>query len=183
MEEDSFDNFQKKLFEVCKIPREPIIIEIIHGFIAGHSLANPKKVYKKEEIDYIFSGWKNIIAMYYVVSWLSIHKKLLYDDYQKNIKEIIILLNNIEKEKIQDYIKQNLKYKEFLLTDYWKILSSYSKDIFKSCVLCNSKNNLNIHHRTYKNIGFEILNIFENLTCLCNSCHKKHHNIKEVNNE
>lgn len=40
------------------------------------------------------------------------------------------------------------------------------------CRLCNSPDNLNVHHRTYERRGYERL---DDLTTLCRDCHAKHH--------
>ena len=47
------------------------------------------------------------------------------------------------------------------------------------CVFCKSTENLNIHHRTYANLGHE--DILHDLVTLCEKCHKElHEKIKET---
>jgi len=64
-------------------------------------------------------------------------------------------------------------YKEYLLSKKWswyriKILK---RDNFQ-CSECESKENLNVHHLTYRNLGNEQM---KDLITLCNKCHKKAH--------
>lgn len=95
--------------------------------------------------------------------------KTLYAEYRPwsmNVKEIA------------DFIK-NMQYKDFLQTPYWKAISMKAK--YKSgfkCQLCNSKDFLNVHHRSYEHHGEEITHL-EDLIVLCNKCHSTFHNMKE----
>jgi len=45
-----------------------------------------------------------------------------------------------------------------------------------SCQLCNSKDNLNVHHRTYERRGHELAS---DLIVLCKQCHKTFHGIED----
>ena len=71
-----------------------------------------------------------------------------------------------------EYLK-NMQYLEYLKTDHWQ---HFRKEAFKfyksSCQICNSKNNLNIHHKTYKNRGRET---FNDIVILCYNCHELFH--------
>lgn len=79
----------------------------------------------------------------------------------------------------------NMKYTDFLSTPYWKIASGIAKNIHWKCQVCNSTKKLRTHHRTYERHGYEhyLEVIKEDLTVLCDECHKKFHNITEENNE
>ena len=75
---------------------------------------------------------------------------------------------------IEDYIKQ-MKYSDFLKTPYWLAIAERVKIRAKnSCQVCNSTENLNVHHRSYKNHGAELYHM-EDLVCLCKKCHTKYH--------
>jgi len=65
--------------------------------------------------------------------------------------------------------------KEFLLTPYWKAIAEKTKKKagFK-CLMCNGKNNLATHHRTYDNHGDELYHM-EDLVVICEDCHAKFH--------
>jgi len=77
-----------------------------------------------------------------------------------------------------NYIK-TLKYKKFLNTPYWKIISKHIKDNADNhCALCNSTKQLNVHHRTYEHHGDELHHI-NDIVCICKQCHQKVHNIKK----
>jgi hypothetical protein len=62
-----------------------------------------------------------------------------------------------------------MKYSDYLKTPEWKERreTRLKRDDYK-CRLCNSKSNLQVHHRTYKRIGCEHIN---DLTTLCQPCH------------
>ena len=69
-----------------------------------------------------------------------------------------------------------IDYKKYLKSDYWKGIKKqiHERDEYK-CRLCNSEENICVHHRTYKNLGNEKL---EDLITLCEKCHKNYHKIK-----
>ena len=74
----------------------------------------------------------------------------------------------------KDYLN-SLSYVDFLKTNYWvnirkKILKKYGY----KCALCDNVNELNVHHRTYKNHGREHEHL-EDLIVLCKECHAKFH--------
>lgn len=89
---------------------------------------------------------------------------------QKNIKENI---NKIE------YVYENSPYKEQLLDKRWRLYRDFA--IFTRggvCEICGSRKNLVIHHPQYKN-GYNAWDYsVKDVVCLCNTCHKKIHNIK-----
>ena len=62
---------------------------------------------------------------------------------------------------------------EYLKSLDWRVLQIKVLDRDRyQCKACNSTNNLEIHHITYKRLGSEHLS---DLVCLCNSCHSKLH--------
>lgn len=70
----------------------------------------------------------------------------------------------------------------FLRTPYWNAISLYAKSKANfSCQLCNSKENLRTHHRTYERHGYEHRDevIKQDLIVLCDDCHSKFHDICE----
>lgn len=66
-----------------------------------------------------------------------------------------------------------MEYKDYLLTDEWKKKRAavLKRDGFR-CVVCNSSEHFNVHHRTYERIFKEKLS---DLTTLCNNCHTIFH--------
>ena len=65
----------------------------------------------------------------------------------------------------------NKAYKRYLQSDKWSEIrqSVIERDNFK-CAVCDSPDNLHVHHLTYKNVGSEK---DEDLITLCRDCHFK----------
>ncbi|QLE46474.1 HNH endonuclease (plasmid) [Nostoc sp. C052] len=73
---------------------------------------------------------------------------------------------------------KKLPYPTYLKSDFWKSVRELAlKRAGYACQTCNAKTNLQVHHRTYQHRGYEDQHI-EDLVTLCNTCHKKIHNIK-----
>lgn len=70
---------------------------------------------------------------------------------------------------------RTMPYKDYLQTDHWKQtrLKSLRRSNFR-CQLCNKEGRLNVHHRTYENLGWEFPS---DLITLCEACHAKHHDV------
>jgi 5-methylcytosine-specific restriction endonuclease McrA len=62
-----------------------------------------------------------------------------------------------------------MNYQEYLKSARWRKLTDERKalDGYR-CRVCNGGANLQVHHRTYQNIGNETL---DDLTTLCAECH------------
>lgn len=66
-------------------------------------------------------------------------------------------------------------YSMFLNTAYWKtVAEEVKRRAGYRCQLCNSEDDLNVHHRCYEHKGTEILHM-NDLICLCHKCHEHHH--------
>jgi len=73
-----------------------------------------------------------------------------------------------------------MNYNDYLLTDYWKMVSQAVKArAGYRCQICNSELDLQAHHRTYEHRGNEI-NHLDDLTCLCRRCHAVFHGKQEA---
>ena len=69
--------------------------------------------------------------------------------------------------------KMKSEYYAYLRSVQWKQKRQMAFDVYgKVCSLCNSRHDLEIHHRHYKNIFKEQI---EDLMVLCESCHKTYH--------
>ncbi len=70
-----------------------------------------------------------------------------------------------------------ISYFKYLKTPHWKAVRFQALKMYKSCVLCNSKKKLNVHHRNYDHLFEEI--ITEDLVVLCKPCHGIYHGKSE----
>lgn len=89
--------------------------------------------------------------------------------------------SKLQKDKTEDTLLSELKsmaYEEYLKTPEWqerrKKALAYAKH---RCQVCNSKDNLNVHHRTYERLGEELPS---DLTVLCYECHRLFHNNRNL---
>jgi 5-methylcytosine-specific restriction endonuclease McrA len=86
-----------------------------------------------------------------------------------------------------------VNYDQYLRSNRWKEVREYFLMWWgRRCVICNREtstdNPLEVHHRTYENLGHEALT---DCIVLCRECHSLHHNFsgnflagvyREVNN-
>ena len=97
---------------------------------------------------------------------LSDPEKDEFDEYYHGAKDV--------PTEAKQYIR-SMKYADFLLTPYWKEISSRVKMRRNNrCQLCGSTKGLEVHHSDYSIHGDEINNI-DKLTVLCHKCHAKFH--------
>lgn len=69
------------------------------------------------------------------------------------------------------------KYHEFLQSDYWKYVRAQIIERDNNCCQeCGTKYNLQVHHLTYENHGYEHEHP-EDLITLCRGCHEEAHSI------
>lgn len=66
-----------------------------------------------------------------------------------------------------------LSYAEYLQTEYWKLKRQQVIEFWgQRCMICDSQEALNVHHRTYSNLGNESI---LDLIVLCSDCHALFH--------
>ena len=77
---------------------------------------------------------------------------------------------------------RGIDYAQYLASPEWqeKRAKRLALDKYK-CALCPSKNNLNVHHLTYANLGNE--DVDNDLITLCRRCHQKLEDYKKVRDE
>lgn len=69
-----------------------------------------------------------------------------------------------------------VSYKDYYNTAWWHTMRAFMIELYGgNCAFCGATENLNVHHKTYKNIGAELP---EDLSVLCEKCHSAHHKIK-----
>lgn len=120
---------------------------------------------------------KNYYTNYLITNFLSPNavpkSEYTWKDLSINMNRCLI---NCDDEKISKAIL-DLEYRDFLATPYWRIISYEIKRRNKfKCLMCDSKENLNVHHKNYDYHGFEhTIDGIKSLVCVCKSCHSKHH--------
>ncbi len=71
-----------------------------------------------------------------------------------------------------------IPYQEYLKTDHWKRMRDCRiHDFGGLCAVCCSGQGLEVHHRTYQNLGKEKE---QDLTVLCRDCHELFHKAKKL---
>ena len=95
------------------------------------------------------------------------------DIRQDSIIREALFPEGVEYEAVQ---KHNcMYYDQYLKTPLWRIISNKVKyNAHFKCERCGSPNDLETHHNSYEFKGVEFLK-FEDLSCLCHSCHQKQH--------
>lgn len=109
--------------------------------------------------------------------WMRFHKLIKESNNEELIDVVKQLLPEIKKdskERRKEEKKERLKkYYDYLGSPEWR---NKRQEVFNSrskcCERCKRVDNLEIHHKTYKNIYKEKL---EDLQILCRSCHKSEH--------
>jgi len=102
------------------------------------------------------------------------------------VKSKIIMQNDWIYDEIIAASVNKLKYSDFLQTLYWQAIADYKRyESEYMCEICKGTNQkLSVHHKSYKRHGYEHCEcVYQNdLTVLCDPCHKKQHN-REGNGE
>lgn len=100
-------------------------------------------------------------------------------EYENIISIIIKNKDGIDKNRSFLLLSKLESYKDYLKTYDWnETRKVVLKETNYKCQLCGAKNvKLNVHHNTYENIGNEHR---EDLIVLCDDCHKKFHNIEQI---
>lgn len=149
-----------------------------------HEITMMRYEYKSDFLKRLTAAEKTFINNYLTVGR---HKKRI-----EKISSLLLEMQNqvVDWNNIAQYIQMELTYEEFLLTEYWLIISQYMK--IKSnftCTDCGKKfkifSQLNVHHKSYERHGWEHLEEVQNedLVVCCESCHKKRHEILNELNE
>ena len=72
-----------------------------------------------------------------------------------------------------DQFPAHVNYDEYLASEHWqKTRLRGLKQADYRCALCNSAENLDVHHKTYERLWQELPS---DLTVLCRECHGKYH--------
>jgi len=96
---------------------------------------------------------------------------------KRKLKKLIVKNNRKKKRKFSKKKKSTFDwkkpYKDYLKSKKWRELREtiLQRDNY-TCTRCGSKNNLQVHHLTYKRLKHEKP---EDLITLCKQCHYKEH--------
>jgi len=63
-------------------------------------------------------------------------------------------------------------YYTYLKSERWQEIKRAAREYYSVCQECGSSENLQVHHLSYEKLGREE---FEDLTLLCEKCHKARH--------
>ena len=66
-------------------------------------------------------------------------------------------------------IRDKIKYRDFLRSPYWRVVTNYVIHTKKVCEYCRAEEDLKVYHRTLEHIGYEIL-YMDDLEYLCRKC-------------
>jgi hypothetical protein len=84
------------------------------------------------------------------------------------------LLGYFDVQTRQTYLR-GVPYAEYLKSEHWQLVRREAlARAYRQCQRCSSIRNLNVHHRTYENLGAEE---DADLIVLCRSCHEKEHGL------
>lgn len=67
-----------------------------------------------------------------------------------------------------------MNYQEYLKSSKWEYIREWILTFWDHrCTICNSRKEVQVHHRTYERLGNELTT---DLIVLCDRCHELHHN-------
>lgn len=114
---------------------------------------------------------------------IKIEDEILQDMLDKNLIQIDTK-KDLEKIKQEEYneLPIKMKYKKYLASKEWKLLSKYIKEHITECNICGNKQDLVIHHVSYDNINFDEVGceLWSDIAILCRSCHNNIHRNKNI---
>lgn len=124
---------------------------------------------------YTFTEYRNILAQIEDAKIPRISKKERKAEERREYfiakKEEIRLAEGRAKPSVQEL--RDMPYEEYLKTEHWLMIRQRSlKEAKHACRLCNSKQTLHVHHRSYVNRGQEQS---YDVVVLCKACHDQFH--------
>ncbi len=100
-------------------------------------------------------------------SWGSVNSLLALDS------DTLLEFDRYHKKLLEISRLRSLPYDDYLNTEHWQSVrqKALERDGHR-CRVCNSTEQLNVHHRSYERRGFEEP---EDVTTLCKECHQTFH--------
>ena len=104
-------------------------------------------------------------------------RQLEYNERQRNYDpELALMLKEQRKAVAANAPLQRWDYKNYIRSADWRIVraSYFASRMRQNCVVCGATERLQLHHRSYKNLGREGLH---DLEPLCQPCHSATHDM------
>lgn len=137
------------------------------------------KIYQQKRSEYLIriankltprSKWKDVKEDFAITltEWNALCGYMNSNDFKENKK-----FRAKEKKAHVKKLKK-LPYSEYLKSDHWLQLKEKIREIYKTCVICNSRRDLHVHHRSYTYRGKPNQEV-KDLILLCAECHNLFH--------
>jgi len=128
----------------------------------------------KRLLAYLFGGSNKgaMVSKMLIRDWLQPEKIKTPVSITSTYNNLKGMYKLCDKKAIQAHVRA-MDYTEFLSTPYWYVVYKYLK-LHEQCKNCGSVRALELHHKSYKHIGLEILHESD-MEVLCHTCHTKHH--------
>jgi len=125
-------------------------------------------------------------------SIMNIHKEQCLKTFHDNVSFTIVAIRFRTHANINNLLAEfngftnmdnsrnsgTMPYHEYIQTAEWRQKAELKKkSVNHCCQVCNSSDNLHVHHRTYENMGNERDN---DLTVLCKDCHQLFHKHRTI---
>lgn len=169
-------NDRKKFYKFKNPPTSEELLQYYHkGDSWCEELGITSKVFDNaiKKIGFKLGKSKNIISKEeaYVIYYTDSSRLTWYELNEDKCIQIKIL-----KQKDESHLTPSqLKYREYLQSPHWqKVRNEIIKVRGEKCEICGATENLQVHHKTYKHLGFEE-NYPEDLIVVCKKCHYKIH--------
>jgi hypothetical protein len=137
------------------------------------------KQYNKRIIVFINNKFIGVNDNYEISNYPELDNKFWYLIASLKLnKNNVFYVNNINdiQKKLRDIFRLKLdkdSYKEYLCSFHWKEKRKEAINFYgNKCSICGSYRKINVHHKSYTNLGHEPL---EDLVVLCHTCHEKVH--------
>lgn len=168
-------NNKNKDSDLKRVDIDEMSFHIIHDFDGINVGLHPKSnnvnlddfnrfsIYPNSDIEYFFKVSKEDDELIYSIRIFCIKNDNKEEDFFEKLNDWFIISSKID-------------YKCYLKTIVWdNTRKKKLKEAGYKCQLCSKTDaELHVHHNTYERIGNEDMN---DLIVLCESCHKKFHNI------
>jgi len=107
----------------------------------------------------------------------------LYDGKNRRVRRKARIAKKQKVKRDNQKVLKSMHYSsEYLKSEHWQKLRKRVKRRDKRCKLCNSSVKMQVHHRSYKNMGDSEKEI-KDLVLLCGDCHSLFHTHSKLHNK